>query len=68
MRRGHAVPLRYNPRSNTHRILRRCLRCEREFLAYGLYNRLCPKCVEWVRLLEEGEEPEGEEEGSDVNA
>jgi len=27
-------------------VLRRCLKCDQEFLAMGRYNRICPTCHE----------------------
>lgn len=34
---------------NLPRVKRLCLACERIFLAYGLFNRICPKCKQIQR-------------------
>ena len=33
------------------KVKRECLKCDREFMAEGRFNRICPKCTEVNRYL-----------------
>ncbi|MBW2059229.1 MAG: hypothetical protein JRJ26_17210 [Deltaproteobacteria bacterium] len=33
-------------RRSLQTVKRRCLKCDREFLALGTFNRICPSCTE----------------------
>jgi hypothetical protein len=34
------------PHARKNRMLKKCLRCDREFLSEGNHNRICPACRE----------------------
>jgi hypothetical protein len=36
----------FKPKRHIERIERRCLKCDRKFMAEGRFNRLCVKCNE----------------------
>jgi hypothetical protein len=38
-------------KKGVERIWRNCLRCDRKFLAWGRFNRLCPRCHEMNKII-----------------
>jgi hypothetical protein len=58
--KGHGCPSEYfdfdqapsrrtwknKDQAKIERVRRRCLKCDRPFLAKGRFNRICPKCTE----------------------
>jgi len=48
MSRPGARPAPYH-RTRDKRIKRLCLKCDKEFIANGRFNRICPKCSDVFR-------------------
>ena len=46
-----ALHSRRNGRPSSEIMRRRCLRCDREFMAIGRLNRICPTCHEFNKQI-----------------